>query len=450
MTTNRDNITSGHIGRSIVSLAIPVALGMLLEFALNSTDYFWVGKLGPSAQDAVTSSMVMIWTIFVAMSIVSVGVTAIVARYVGANDLDRAKHFVRQGMSMSMILGLSVSVISVLSAKSLLLFMETPADSLIEALPYIRLFCATSILFFVSGTAYAIFRASGDTRTPTKVGAVVVGLNLILDPLFIFGWGPIPGFGVLGASIATSISAAVGAFLILRLLAGGKVGYQIENLFWSRPIWADMLKIAKIGLPMFSQQMVFVSVYWFLIKIVHQFGQEAAAAMGIGNRMESFSYLICHGFSLAASTMVGQNLGAKKPDRAARSAWGAAGIGIGVTFAISIFFVFIPDLIASIFTDNPNVQKIASDYLFILGLSQSAMAVEIIIEGAFSGAGDTVPPMLVMLPGSLLRIPLAYYLCFDLNWGINGVWWTLTITSIVKAIVLASWFARGRWKLKEV
>ncbi len=450
MATKTDNITSGPISKGIISLAFPVALGMMLEFALNSTDFFWVGKLGPVAQDAVTSSMVMIWTVFVAISIVSVGVTAIVARHVGAKDFDRVRHFVRQGMSMAVLVGIIVSVVCYASAEVLLKFMDTPEDSLRAALPYIRLFFASSVLFFVSGTAYAVFRASGDTRTPTKIGAIVVLLNLLLDPLFIFGYGPVPAMGVFGASLATSISAVVGTVLILRLLMKGRAGYQIPGLFSARPILADMSKIARIGLPMFSQQLVFVSVYWFLIKIVHQFGQEAAAAMGIGNRMESFSYLICHGFSLAAATMVGQNLGAGKPARAARSAWGATGIGIGVTLVISLVFITIPELIAGIFTDNEQVLAISSDYLIILGLSQSAMAVEIIIEGAFSGAGDTIPPMMVMLPGSLLRIPLAYYLCFDLGWGINGVWWTLTITSIAKAIILAFWFGRGRWKLKEV
>jgi putative MATE family efflux protein len=191
-------------------------------------------------------------------------------------------------------------------------------------------------------------------------------------------------------------------------------------------------------------------VYWFLIKIVHEFGEAAGAAMGIGNRMESLSYLTCYGISVAASTMVGQNLGAAQPDRAARSAWSATGWAIAFTLLMSAAFIGFPRLIAGVFTDDPEVLQIAVDYLIILGLSQSAMAVEIVLEGAFGGAGDTVPPMLVMIPGAVVRVPLAYYLCFGLDWGINGVWWTLTITSAMKAIVLALWFQRGRWKLKEV
>jgi Na+-driven multidrug efflux pump len=166
--------------------------------------------------------------------------------------------------------------------------------------------------------------------------------------------------------------------------------------------------------------------------------------------MESFSYLMCFGFSIAASTMVGQNLGAGKPDRAAKCAWGATGIAIALTFVTSVLFITVPSSIASVFTDDPEVLNIAIYYLIILGLSQITMAIEIVLEGAFGGAGDTLPPMIVMIPGSLARIPLAYWLCFTLDWGINGVWWTLTITTTVKAIILALWFKRGKWKAKKV
>jgi Na+-driven multidrug efflux pump len=187
-----------------------------------------------------------------------------------------------------------------------------------------------------------------------------------------------------------------------------------------------------------------------LVSLVHQFGNAAGAAMGIGNRMESLSYLTCWGFSIAASTMVGQNLGAKEPDRAARGAWAAVGLAVGTTLITSIIFVTMPNVIASIFSPDPQVRAMAGDYLFILGLSQIMMAVEIVLEGSFSGAGDTVPPMIVLLPGAIVRIPLAYYLADEGRFGLNGVWWTLTITTLVKAAVLAFWFSRGRWKARTL
>jgi len=445
-----DKITSGPIARTVFSLAVPVVAGMFMEFALQVTDYFWVGKLGAAPQDAVTTSMVVIWSMWSLMSLITVGIAAIVARYIGARDTDTAAHFARQGFLMALIVGLSLAVAGYLYTPFALRFMEAGEATFSHAAPYLRISLLAAPLFFVTETVFAVFRASGDTRTPLKIGILYVSLNMLLDPVLIFGLGPFPEMGVSGAAIATAISVAVAMTVALTKVARGRLGYHVGMSLHVLPKIKDMLKIGRIGFPMALQQLVFVVVYWFLIKIVHQYGEIAGAAMGIGNRMESLSYLTCFGFSIAASTMVGQNLGAGKPDRAARCAWTAAGIGIAMTFVISVVFIAFPRTIASIFTSDPGVLEIATDYLIILGLSQVTMATEIILEGAFGGAGDTVPPMLVMVPGAVARIPLAYFLCFTLDWGINGVWWTLTMTTTVKAIVLAIWFQRGRWKLKEV
>ncbi len=445
-----DKITEGPISKSVISLALPVAIGMLFEFALHSTDYFWVGKLGSTAQDAVTTTMVIAWSVFSFFSLVTVGITAIIARHVGARDFDTAKHFVRQGVSMAIILGVIITFAGYFLSPILIKFMGASDKTYEIAVPYIRVFFLAAVIYFVMETLYAIFRATGDTKTPTKIGIGVVLCNLILDPLLIFGYGPFPEWGVTGASIASAISVFGGLVAVLIKLKQGGLGFKVDRIFKTIPIFKDIAKIGKIGLPMSSQQLVFVSVYWFLIRIVHEFGESAGAAMGIGNRMESFSYLMAFGFSVAASTMVGQNLGAKKPDRAERCVWVTTGVALSITFVITILFLTIPELIAGIFTSDDVVLKIAADYLIILGLSQGAMVIEIVLEGAFSGAGDTIPPMIVMIPGAIIRIPLAYYLAFDLGWGINGVWWTLTITSIIKAAVLAVWFKKGNWKLKEV
>ena len=447
---NRDHITTGPITRTIFSLALPVVLGNLMEFALSSTDYFWVGKLGATAQDAVTSSMVVVWTIFAAMSIITVGVTALVSRHIGAGEIDSVTHYVRQGVLFALGVGILFSTLGFRLTPALLSFMDTGEATLVHAIPYLRIFFIGAVFFFMAEVGYATFRASGDTRTPMKVGVGVVLFNMAFDPLLIFGWGPIPAFGVTGASIATTVSVAGGAIVIHTLMLRGKLGYELGRLLEELPNARSMLKIARIGLPIAGQTFVFVSVYWFLIKIVHSYGESAAAAMGIGNRMESFSFLTCFGFSMAASTMVGQNLGAKLPERAAKCAWGSVGSAIVITFAISVLFIAAPESIASVFSDDPDVLAIATDYLIILGLSQMAMAIEIVLEGAFSGAGDTIPPMAVSIPGSALRIPLAYYFCFELEWGVNGVWWTLTITTLIKAAILATWFLRGRWKLKAI
>ncbi|KAA3636882.1 MAG: MATE family efflux transporter [Calditrichaeota bacterium] len=446
----KNDITDGPISKTILKLALPVTLGMIMEFALTTTDYFWVGKLGATAQDAVTTSMVVIWTIYVMISIITIGVTALVARYIGSKDFDKVGFFIRQGLSLAIIFGLSLSVLGYLVTPILLSIMDASEATLVYAIPYLRISFIAAIFFFWTDTIYAVFRASGDTKTPATVAIITIIINMILDPLLIFGYGPFPELGVSGAAIATTVSIIIAVIIITILMNKGKLGYKVEKLFNLRPSLKEMLRIIKIGLPITSQQFVFVIVYWFLIKVVHSFGEAAGAAMGIGNRMESLSYLTCFGFSTAASTMVGQNLGANKPDRAAKCAWGTTRIAIYVTLVMSAVFIILPKYIATIFTDDPAVLTIAIDYLIILGISQIAMAIEIVIEGAFSGAGDTMPPMIVMIPGSLARIPLAYYLAYNLEWGINGVWWTLTITTLIKSSILAIWFAKGNWKKKEV
>jgi putative MATE family efflux protein len=445
-----ENITSGPITKTIFSLAVPPVLGMLMVSALGLTDFFWVGKLGATAQDAVTSAMVVLWTIYSLINIISVGITALVSRYVGAKKLGKVRYYIRQAFWLAVLLGAVLTTSGYFLTPEILRFMGTSPETLALAVPYLRVFFVASILFTFEETAYAIFRASGDTKTPMIVSSLAVLVNMVLDPVLIFGIGPFPELGVVGASVGTAIAMLLAVLAINILLWRGKLGYTIPKLFRIKPHLRGMFKIALIGIPIASQQLVFVIVYWFLIRVVHEFGESAGAAMGIGNRMESLSYLTCYGFSLAASTMVGQNLGARKPSRAARCAWGATGLAGALTLVIGALFVLIPEPIAAIFTSDPEVHKIAVDYLFILGLSQTAMAVEIVLEASFAGAGDTIPPMLVMIPGSLARIPLAYYLALDLGWGINGVWWTLTFTAAAKAAMLAFWFSLGRWKTRKL
>jgi len=445
-----EQITSGPIAKTIVSLAVPVVLGSFMEIALTVVNFFWVGRLGKVAQDAITSSMVVNWTVFSSICIVTIGLSALIARRIGEKEPKQAAEALQQGTWLALILGVTITIAGFILTPHLLTFMQAGEETQRHAIPYLRIFFVSATLFALYDSGCAAFRAAGNTRTPLIVGSSMIFVNLILDPMFIFGIGPFPKLGVPGASVATTISICLACGMMLFLLRRGKAGFPVERLFALRPRISEMLKIARIGLPITVQYFTFIIVYWFLIRIVHQYGEAAGAAMGIGNRMESISYLTCSGFAIAASTMVGQNLGARQPDRAAHCAWGAAGFAVAITCVIGAVFVIVPHWITGIFTSDPEVHKIASDYLIILGLSQFTMAIEIVLEGSFSGAGDTMAPMLVLIPGAIIRVPLAYWLCFHLNWGINGVWWTLTITTTIKAAVLAFWFRRGKWKLKIV
>ena len=445
-----DNITRGPIYPTIIRLAWPVVAGMFLEFALSITDYFWVGYLGTPEQDAITTSTIVTWTLFAFSSIIVAGLTAMVSRSIGGNKPARASFVSRQGLQMAVGIGLFLAVCGIWLTPTILTFMKASSAVVALGIPYLRIFFAGMIVMLVNEALAAIFRASGDTRSPTIAFAAATCLNIVLDPVLIFGWGPFPEMGVAGAATATVVSMVLCLLLLIFLLWRVKLEFSLRNWYRTLPDLKTMGRIVRIGMPISMQNVVFIIVYWFIIQIVHHYGNEAGAGMGIGNRMEALSYLIAFGFSMATATLVGQNLGAGKAERAAQCVRGSIKIIVIETFIVSVLFLVFPRFIAGLFSSDPAAIAIARDYLIILGLSQVFMGIEIVLEGAFTGAGNTIPPMAVAIPGSLLRLPLAYYLCFSLDIGINGVWWSLTITSFLKAMVLLFWFSRGRWKKKKV
>jgi len=441
-------ITSGPIYSTIFKLAWPIIASMVLSTALSIVDYFWVGYLGTPEQDAVTSSTIVSWTLFSTISIVVTGITAMVSRAVGSEDLNWAEYVSRQGMQMAIGVGIILAIAGYFMAPPILKFLKTSDQVFLLAVPYLRIFFISMFFHLIAEALGAIFRADGDTTSPTIAYAAATVLNIILDPLFIFGWGPFPKLGVTGAAVASMIAIAVTMLIMIAMLLRNKLEFSVAGWYRTRPDFKTIFRIGRIGLPIYLQNITFTMVYWFLIQIVHDFGEAAGAAMGIGNRLESLSYMTAFGFSIAASTLVGQNLGAKNPERASKCAWGSIWIISIETFVISILFLVFPRQIADIFSDDPAAIAIATDYLIILGLSQVFMGIEIVLEGAFSGAGDTVPPMSVSIPGSLLRLPIAWYMAYHMDFGVNGVWWSLTITSFLKAILMMIWFKRGNWKKK--
>jgi len=450
MTKERINITEGSIPRQVVRLAWPAVGMMFLHTALSITDAVWVGRLGAAEMAAVVSSMFVIWILFSLIEIVATGTVAVISRFYGAQDYDRVSHTGRQSTVLCVAASIAVTIAGIIAAGFIFDVMNTGDDVKAYGIPYLTIIFGVTFFIFLNEVLLAIFRATGDIKTPLIVTSVAIGLNLVLDPILIFGWGPIPRLEVVGAALATALSYIIGCALALLAIKWGKLTFKFNWSRWVRPDWKMIAQMIKIGLPLSTAGVVFSVVYLFLNRITASFGTEAIAALGIGNRCESVSYLICWGFSLAVSTLVGQNLGAKKPDRAEKSVWYTLGIAGFVTLLISAAFLLLPRQIAAIFISENAVQLIAVDYLMILALSQCFMAVEIVMEGAFSGAGDTMPPMLVSVIGSLARLPMAYFLSFHTGLGINGVWWTMTITTFIKALILIFWFQKGKWKLKEV
>jgi putative MATE family efflux protein len=446
----RRDLTTGSITKSIFYLAGPAVATMFLETAFSIADIFWVGKLGAVSLAAVISSAFLIWIIWSLVGGISIGVTALVARFIGAKQPDQAAFSARQTYLFGALFALSITVVGLLFTRWPFVLMGTEPDVTHLGIRYLRIIFAGAVFFFLLDVFSAMFRAAGDTRTPLLVIGGSLALNIVLDPLLIFGVGPFPRMETAGAALASIFSQAVGSLLFIYLVSRGKLGFKFSLMPTLKLDLSMVWRILRIGIPASSAWILFSVVYLFLNKIVALFGTEAIAALGIGNRMESLSFHACMGFSIAASTLVGQNLGAGKPERSAQAAWQSAGIAVLITGFVGTMFFTFPRQIASFFISDPRVIGIAIWYLKIVALSQMFMALEIVLEGAFAGAGNTVPPMLVSIAGSLARIPLAYLLAVRWGIGISGVWWAITATSIVKGIVLTYWFSRGRWKTQKI
>jgi len=438
--------TEGSIFRAVWRLGWPAVTSMFLETFLSITDAFWVGKLGAVEMASVTSSMFPIWTIFSLLAIIPAGVLAIISRAVGARETGEVSRAARQSLLWAVWTGLAVGLVGYFISPWVFGLMKTDASVSALGIDYLRIFFFGAVFFFVNDTFSGIFRAAGDPKAHLIGSMTAVLINFVLDPFLIFGIGPFPRWGTSGASLATIIAAGCGTLIYAVMVSRGRLGYPLRFRIRERVDLRLGWTILKIGFPPAISGVIFSVVYIFINRIVAGFGTVSIAALMIGHRMESLSYLTCFGISMAASTLVGQNLGAAKPDRAARSAWASAGIGMAVTTFIALIFLSFPRQLAMFFIQDEQVVAVAVDYLRILALSQMFMGVQIVLDGAFAGAGNTIPSMAVSIPGSIVRLPLAYYLCYIVGAGVNGVWWSLTISTWAKALVIVYWFSRGQWK----
>ena len=444
------DLTTGSIPRHIFALALPAVLSMFTIVVNNIVDTALVGHLGDRELAAVGSAGFLMWIIFSLMDIISVGTVAIISRDYGAKDIQASSRKSMDIGRFAFFFSSVLAVIGLLYADNVIALLNLEPEVERLAVVYIRIVFLSIPPLFLAEVVWAVFRSIGDTRTPMIIMIWSVGINIVLDIFLIYGVWIFPRLEVIGAAIATTVAHIFAGILAYYFAKTGKIPFEIipKNLF--KIDFRVVLKTMKIGLPISLAGLVFTLVYLVIIRIMSEFGTAAVAAVPVGNRVESVSYMTCHGFYMAVSAMVGQNLGAHNPDRAARSVWTTAGILSIITLAFGAVFILIPDYITRLFSEEPDVIRIAADYLRILGVSQIFMGFEFIFEGAFTGAGHTIPPTIVSVPGTLIRIPLAYYMAITLGMGPAGVFWAITISTIVKGVWLMAWFKFGRWYKEEL
>ena len=436
--------------RNVFALAWPSVLSMVLMTAFSITDAFFLGRLGTVPLAAAISAIFIVWMIYSILQIATIGITAMVSRAVGEKRPEHAGYVAHQALWFGLGLAAVLTVIGYAVAPAFFRIMGTDADVTREGITYLRIMFLGSTPLLLKEVFGAIFQASGDTRRPLLVTAAAVILNVILDPLLIFGLAGFPRLETAGAAVATIAAYAVSAVIYVGLIRAGKLHIPLRLRFPNRPDFRLFARMVRIGLPPSVGDIVFCTVYLFINEIVAGYGAFAIAALGIGNRLESVNYMISHGFGTAAATLVGQNLGAGQPKRAEKSAWYTVGIVLIWTAAVGAAFILFREPLGRIFLTDLQSQQALHQYLILLGATQVFMGAEIVLYFAFTGAGNTLPPTFISIPGAVVRIPIAWLIGEVLGFGLSGVWWAITLTMVARGVAMAVWFRLNRWQRHAV
>ena len=447
---HRHDYTAGPIGRSLLLLAVPMVLEVALESVFAVVNVFWVGRLGPNAVATVGLTEAMFSTIYALGMGLGIGATAMVARRIGERQPDGAARAAVQAIILGILVAIPVALVGGVFGPSLLRLMGASAEVVATGQGYTRVMFAGNFVILLLFLINAIFRGAGDAAIAMRSLWIANLCNLILDPLLIFGVGPFPELGVTGAAVATTLGRGVGVLYQFRRLAGEGKRFEIHrsHLRLEPTIAGTLLRLSGTG--MF--QILISTTSWIgLVRVVSLFGSRALAGYTVGIRLIIFAILPSWGMANAAATMVGQALGAKKPERAEVAVWRAGFYNLCFLGSIGLLFMLLaPDLVSA-FTDDAEVARYATACLRIVSAGFPFYAYGMVLTSAFNGAGDTWTPTLINLFCFWLwEVPLAWLLSQHTELGPRGVFLAITIAFSTLALVSAVVFRRGRWKTRRV
>lgn len=421
------DLTTGQVQRVIVALALPLVGSSLLQFTYSLVDMFWVGALGSDAVASIGAASFYIMLGQAIQSLLVVGAGIKVSQAVGRRDQALIQRYVRAGGRMNLGLGLSFVVLLILFGQTLIGFLNMNAPD-VERLAYSYLLVSAPMLVFsFFNLLFArLFSAYGNTTTAMRINATGVTLNMILSPLFIY---PL-GLGVVGAGLAT---------LVANIVMFGFFWHRARALFdWEEtiaPNRTDYKEIVRLGFPMATQRVLFTVISIFLARMIGSYGTEAIAAQRIGLQIESIAYMMIGGLNGAIASYTGQNIGARQIERVHEGYRVTTRLGVMYTGLITLIFLFMPDILIELFVDDPRTIDIGASYLRTIGVSLIFASLEMIGNGYFSGLGLPKIPATISIVFTVARIPLA--LVLEPYLGIDAIWWSIAISSIVKGLVSA-------------
>ena len=442
--------TSGSINRAILLLSIPMILEMAMESLFALVDAFFVAKVSADAVATVGLTEAVITLVYSVAIGLSTAPMAMIARFVGEKDDTSASKAAKQAIYLAIFVAALLGIPGVIYAEDILRLMGGSEQLIASGVGYTRIMFASNVVIMLLFLLNGIFRGAGDAAYAMRALWLANIINIILDPLFIFGIGPFPELGVQGAAVATTIGRSIGVGFQLFILFGGRSRVRLLFNDWA----LDLSMIRRLGriAATGAGQYIIASASWiFLMRIVAKFGSEAVAGYTISIRLIIFTLLPAWGISNAAATLVGQNLGAKKPDRAEISVWRSAHFTAAFLTFFGILYILFSEQLIMFFDTNPAVIGPGKTSLQIFGLGYIFFGYGMIFSQAFNGAGDTRTPTLVnFICFWLVEIPLGYFLAIQLEWGLAGVCWAVVLAEFLMSIFCLVLFKRGKWKLVEV
>lgn len=447
---NETEFTTGSINRAIILLSIPMIAEMIGESLFAIVDMIFVSRISVNAIATVALTETPLMIIYSLAVGLSMAATAIVARRVGEKRLVRAADAAFQAILISITIGVLFGIVGFVYAEEILTLMGGELDLIAEGVGYTKIMYAGNLSIILIFLINGVFRGAGNASIAMKSLLLANLLNIVLDPIFIFGLGPIPAMGVEGAAIATTTGRSIGVvYQLVHIFNGSSlIRLTIKNFVIRIKTVVEIIKIGSAGI---GQFLVETLSWLFLVRIVAEFGTEAVAGYQLSFRVIVFTLLPSFGMANAAATLVGQNLGAKKPDRAETSVWRTAKWNTIFLVSVAIVFSIFADQVLGIFDQSGIVLETAKSALRIICFGYIFFAYGMVIGQAFNGAGDTLTPLWInIVVFWAIQIPLSYYLSVLNDWGADGVFFCIAFCHSLYAVIAIVLFKRGKWKTVEV
>lgn len=444
------DFTSMRLGEAIFLLAVPMVLEMIMESVFAIADIFFVSRLGSDAVAAVGLTESMMTLVYALAVGFSAGTTAMVSRRIGEKNPEAASRAAAQAILSVMIISVLLAIPGVLYSYELLRLMGASHELAAANHGYTKIMFAGNIVIMLLFVINAAFRSAGDAALSMRVLLIANGVNIVLDPLLIFGLGPVPALGIEGAAIATNIGRGLAVAFQFYVLFRGKMRIKLRLRHFI-PDLAIQITLIRLSIGGILQNIIATASWIIMVRIVSVFGSAAVAGYTIGIRIIIFALLPSWGLSNAAATLVGQNLGAGRPDRASRAAWITGFTNMFLLGIVSLVFIMFPGMFIKLFITDPEVLRYGITCLQIVSAGFLFYAMGMVMTQSLNGAGDTYTPTLLnFICFWMIEIPLAWFLALKMGYEVEGVYYAIVVAESTLTLMGIYVFNRGRWKLKKV